>query len=173
MGFQPPPGYPPQNPYQQPYPGAAAVTPYGQGYSDKSRGTAFILSYFLGWFGVDRFYVGHTLLGILKLLTFGGFGLWMLIDNVLFALGAVKDAQGRPLQPPPTVGNPKVIGSHVLLIGYFAGNFGVDRFMTGQVGLGIAKLLTCGGCGIWWLVDVILCATGALRDKDGNSLKWD
>jgi hypothetical protein len=45
--------------------------------------------------------------------------------------------------------------------------------MIGQVGLGIAKLLTCGGCGIWWLIDEILCATGSFRDKDGNSLKWD
>ena len=174
MGFQPPPGYAPQNPFQPPlHPGPAALSPYAQGYSDKTRATAFLLSYFLGWLGVDRFYVGHTLLGVLKLLTAGGLGLWVIIDNILFALNVVKDAEGRPLRPPPSVGSPRINGSHVLLLGYFAGFAGVDRFMTGQVGLGIVKLLTCGGCGIWWMVDTILCAVGSFRDKDGNSLMWE
>lgn len=174
MGFQPPPGYAPPNPFQPPLdPGAAAVTPYGQGYSDKTRATAFLLSVFLGWFGIDRFYVGHTLLGILKLFTLGGFGLWVFIDNILFALNVVKDADGRPLRPPPNIGNPTIIGAHVLLVGYLVGFLGIDRFMVGQVGLGIAKLLTCGGCYIWWLIDLVLCATGGFRDKDGNSLRWD
>jgi TM2 domain-containing membrane protein YozV len=46
-----------------------------------------------------------------------------------------------------------------LIISIFLGYFSVDRFMMGQVGIGILKLLTCGGCGIWWLIDVILIAT--------------
>ena len=33
---------------------------------------------------------------------------------------------------------------------------GISRFYIGDVGIGIAKLLTCGGCGIWWLIDLIL-----------------
>ncbi len=57
-----------------------------------------------------------------------------------------------------------------LLLSVFTGYFGVDRFYTGYVGLGILKLLTCGGCGIWWLVDVILIATDAYKDSDGNKL---
>ncbi|MBA4417358.1 MAG: hypothetical protein C0392_05550 [Syntrophus sp. (in: bacteria)] len=50
------------------------------------------------------------------------------------------------------------------------GNFGLDRFYRGQVGLGIAKLLTMGGCGIWSLVDLFTYALGGLaQDSDG---KW-
>lgn len=57
-----------------------------------------------------------------------------------------------------------------LLLSIFLGTFGVDRFYLGHVGLGIAKLVTFGGCGIWWLVDVILIATGSLRDAEGRPL---
>jgi len=57
-----------------------------------------------------------------------------------------------------------------LLLSVFVGTFGVDRFYTGHIGLGILKLLTSGGCGIWWLVDVILIATGKYKDSDGNPL---
>jgi hypothetical protein len=39
------------------------------------------------------------------------------------------------------------------------GYLGVDRFMMGHVGLGILKLVTFGGCGIWWLIDIILIAS--------------
>lgn len=44
----------------------------------------------------------------------------------------------------------------MLLISIFVGYFGVDRFMLGQTGAGIGKLLTGGGCGIWWLIDIFL-----------------
>lgn len=39
------------------------------------------------------------------------------------------------------------------------GQLGVDRFIMGKVGTGILKLITLGGCGVWWLIDVILIAT--------------
>ena len=46
-----------------------------------------------------------------------------------------------------------------LVLSFFFGSLGVDRFMMGQIGLGILKLITWGGMGIWWLIDFILIAT--------------
>ena len=59
--------------------------------------TALLLSWFLGCFGVDRFYLGYTGLGIAKLLTFGGCGIWALIDLILIILGKTKAADGSEL----------------------------------------------------------------------------
>ncbi len=41
----------------------------------------------------------------------------------------------------------------MLVVSLIAGGFGIDRFMMGDTGLGVAKLLTCGGFGIWSIVD--------------------
>ena len=41
----------------------------------------------------------------------------------------------------------------LILISIFAGSLGIDRFMLGETGLGVAKLLTCGGAGIWTIID--------------------
>lgn len=46
-----------------------------------------------------------------------------------------------------------------LLMSIFFGTLGVDRFIMGHIFLGILKLITAGGFGIWWLVDVILIAS--------------
>ncbi len=46
-----------------------------------------------------------------------------------------------------------------LLLSIFVGSLGVDRFVMGHIGLGILKLFTLGGMGVWWLIDVILIAT--------------
>jgi hypothetical protein len=58
-----------------------------------------------------------------------------------------------------------------LLFSIFLGYFGIDRFYMGQVGMGIGKLLTGGGCGVWWLIDVILIATRSSNDSAGRPLK--
>lgn len=66
--------------------------------SDKSWATAFCLSLFLGWLGVDRFYLGSAWLGMIKLCTFGGFLCWWILDVVLLLCGAVRDGEGRTLR---------------------------------------------------------------------------
>ena len=67
-------------------------------FSDKDWLVALLLSIFLGHFGVDRFYLGHAGLGVLKLLTFGGCGVWTLIDIILIAVGQVRDSDNLPLK---------------------------------------------------------------------------
>lgn len=59
--------------------------------------TALLLSLLLGGLGADRFYLGYTGLGIAKLLTFGGCGIWSIIDLIMIATGKMTDAEGRPL----------------------------------------------------------------------------
>lgn len=57
-----------------------------------------------------------------------------------------------------------------ILLSVFVGSLGIDRFYLGYIGLGVLKLLTLGGCGIWWLIDLILIATDKMKDSDGNPL---
>lgn len=64
----------------------------------KSFTTAIVLSVLLGSLGVDRFYLGYPVLGLLKLVTFGGCGLWALVDLILIATGKVTAADGTALQ---------------------------------------------------------------------------
>ena len=67
-------------------------------FSAKDWLTALLISFFLGGLGIDRFYLGHTGLGIAKLLTLGGCRVWALIDLILIALNNLQDADGLPLR---------------------------------------------------------------------------
>jgi TM2 domain-containing membrane protein YozV len=58
---------------------------------------AFFLSFMFGVLGADRFYLGKYFTGILKLLTFGGLGIWALIDLNLIISGSMRDKQGNKL----------------------------------------------------------------------------
>lgn len=75
----------------------------------KNRIIALLLAMMLGFFGADRFYLGKHKSGALKLLTFGGVGIWWFIDGAALMLdaflwslgkqgGFVKDASGRDLR---------------------------------------------------------------------------
>jgi TM2 domain-containing membrane protein YozV len=55
-----------------------------------------------------------------------------------------------------------------LVMSVVFGHLGVDRFIMGKVGTGILKLITFGGFGIWWLVDLILIAT----KHQFKDIKW-
>lgn len=71
-------------------------TPLNQ--SDKDWLTAILLSFFLGGLGIDRFYLGYTTLGVVKLLTLGGCGVWALIDFILIIMNKIPDSDGKVLK---------------------------------------------------------------------------
>jgi TM2 domain-containing membrane protein YozV len=57
-----------------------------------------------------------------------------------------------------------------LIISILAGPLGIDRFIIGDTGMGIAKLLTCGGLGIWTIIDWFLIM-GATREKNMQKIQ--
>jgi TM2 domain-containing membrane protein YozV len=57
-----------------------------------------------------------------------------------------------------------------LIVSIIAGHFGIDRFIIGDTGLGIAKLLTCGGLGIWTIIDWFLIM-GVTREKNFHTVR--
>jgi len=59
--------------------------------------TALLLSIFLGFLGIDRFYLGYTTLGILKLITGGGCLIWWVYDLIMIIQNKLPDANGQPL----------------------------------------------------------------------------
>jgi TM2 domain-containing membrane protein YozV len=74
-------------------PNSAVMEPVSQ----KSMIPAALLCFFLGTFGIHRFYVGKIITGIFMILTLGGFGIWVLIDFVMIIIGSFRDKNGLPL----------------------------------------------------------------------------
>jgi TM2 domain-containing membrane protein YozV len=65
----------------------------------------------------------------------------------------------------PMGGKSQVIALILVLV---VGGLGIHRFYLGYTWQGIVQLLTAGGCGIWWLIDLIRIITGDLKPKDGE-----
>lgn len=83
--------------------------------------------------------------------------------------------QPKPSQPAPPA--PRHVGvssrtyEDTIVLSYFFGMLGVDRLYLGKIGTGVAKLLTFGGLGIWYAVDLVLAAHGKLRDEHGLAVQ--
>ncbi len=101
---QPPSQYPPQQQYGQPqYQQQYGQPQYQQpqyGYlqsQQKDWLTTLLLCIFLGWLGIHRFYTGHTVIGVIQLLTLGGCGIWVLVDFIMILTNSYRDSNGIPL----------------------------------------------------------------------------
>jgi TM2 domain-containing membrane protein YozV len=64
----------------------------------KSKTTAALLCFFLGAFGIHRFYTGKVGTGIIQLLTLGGLGIWAIIDFVMILTGSFLDNNNKKLK---------------------------------------------------------------------------
>ena len=158
------PRYPVQ-PQYIPYPGQVPVMAMEP---QKSWLATVLLCQFLGTLGMHRFYTGRIVSGIFQLLTFGGFGIWVLIDLIMIISGDFKDSYNRPLDQQPVMGGSRSWATAAFLC-LFLGWLGVHRFYTGHVVSGIFQLLTFGGFGIWALIDLITIYTDSFKD-DMNML---
>ena len=140
----------------------------------KNQTTAVMLSALLGSLGVDRFYLGYAGSGVVKLLTLGGLGIWWLVDLVRLCAGSMRPANDGAWEHEVNA-RPKAPKSKLLavLLALFGGAFGADRFYLGYLGLGVLKLLTAGGMGLWMIIDVVLVAADAVRPVDGSDWAED
>lgn len=99
-------------------------------------------------------------------------------EKYCFSCGAAIDSRASVCPscgvPQPDVPRNSSINSKwlvTLLLSFFLGIFGIHRFYLGKVGTGILMLITGGGFGIWYLIDLILIITGNFKDENGQLLK--
>lgn len=77
----------------------------------------------------------------------------------------------QPMQQPLAPTGPRKSWLAASLLSYFLGIFGVDRFYLGSIGLGVLKLITLGGCGIWALIDLILLLVRGKEAETWNDMQ--
>ena len=75
-----------------------ATEAMGPNVSEKGFVPTLLLCFFVGFLGIHRFYVGKIGTGLLQLITFGGFGIWTLVDFVMIAVGSFTDKEGNPIK---------------------------------------------------------------------------
>jgi TM2 domain-containing membrane protein YozV len=161
--------------------------------------TVALLALCFGWLGVHRFYIGRArtgfmqaALGMLSLLSSGvpvfvvPLVIWVVLDMVWVITREFRDAHGRRIMrrdardrraysatqsfKKPRAANVSESSRGIaLLLAVPLGWTGAHRFYVGRVGTGLAMLLTLGGLGLWWLIDIVMVACGQLKDMDG---KW-
>jgi len=95
----------------------------------------------------SKFFQSHHLNYIREQLMLADDSKWMMLQSV-----ELKD---------PTM---------ILIVSILVGSLGIDRFLIGDTGLGVGKLVTCGGLGVWWLVDLFLIMD-ATKQKNMEKLQ--
>src|SRR5207248_1594557 len=87
-------------------------------------------------------------------------------DKVCNKCGAVIEAQTHP-----SINKSTKSPAAALILCLLLGVIGVHRFYVGKIGTGVLMVLTLGGLGIWYLVDLIFIVTNNFEDKQGNTLE--
>ncbi len=95
--------------------------------------------------------------------------LWaMLYNTVLVFAAAILTLPQKAALEESSQGKSKTTA---IILSVLLGALGIDRFYLGYIGLGIVKLITGGGLGIWWIIDLVMICTGALRPADGSAYR--
>ena len=93
-----------------------------------------------------------------------------LADNAVMCPGCGAPTKNQcPPEIDPNLSDRDWIVTLILCI--FLGTLGIHSFYAKKTGIGIAQLLTAGGCGVWTLIDLIMLVMGTFKDGDGKIVK--